>query len=78
MDGTDATTPAAWTITGQLETADIGPQGTYVPGVKVSFRTAAGLTGSVFVAATDYTTDAVRKAVAAKVATMTEVAGLQG
>lgn len=74
----DIMTPPAWTVTGQLETADIGPQGTYVPGVKVTFRLASGQTGSVFVAQADYAVDAVARAIADKVATMTAVAQLQG
>lgn len=74
------TTPnaPAWVITGQLETADIGPQGTYVPGVRVSFRCANGQAGSVFVAQSDYTAENVRQAVADKAATMAAVAGLTG
>jgi hypothetical protein len=75
-----AESPAApaWTITNQMETSDLGPSGSYVSGVKVSFRTASGATGSVFVAQADYTTERVRAAVAAKAAVADEIAGLTG
>ena len=73
-------TPAtpAWTITQQTETTDLGPAGTFVAGVRVTFRTAAGVTGSVFVPADGFTVDEVRRMVAAKAAIHDDVAGLQG
>lgn len=74
---TDAT-PPAWAITQQLETTDLGPAGAYVSGVRVTFRTVSGVTGSVFVPHTDYTVDAVRRAVAARAAVLEDVAGLTG
>jgi hypothetical protein len=73
----DATVPA-WTVTNQAETADIGPDGTYVQGVKVTFRTADGHTGSVFVPASMYNADQVRKMVADRASVVTAVAGLSG
>ena len=73
-----AETPPAWTVTGQAETADVGPAGTYVPGVKVTFRTAAGAVGSVFLPQDGYTVEAVRAAINEKAATMANVAALQG
>lgn len=74
---TDDATPA-WTVTGQVETTDQGPDGTYVPGVRISFRTATGANGSVFLPHAQYTVAAVRSAIAARAAVLDEVAGLTG
>ena len=74
-----AETPgAAWTITAQTETTDLSDQGMYVPGVKVSFRTARGINGSVFVKADDYRPERVRELVGAKAAIADEIAGMAG
>ena len=72
-----STTPA-WIVTQQVEATGIGPGGTYVSGVQVTFRTAEGAVGSVFVAHADYTVEAVRAAIAAKASVMSTVAALQG
>lgn len=74
---TDDSTPA-WEVTQQTESTDIGPTGAYVPGVRVTFRTASGAVGSVFVPHTDYTVDRVRAAITARAAVIEGVAGLQG
>lgn len=73
-------TPAApaWTITQQSPTSDLGPDGTYVSGIKVTFRTALGVVGSVFVPESGYSEQAVRAAVSARAATADAVAKLQG
>lgn len=68
----------AWTITQQQETTDLGPAGTYVTGIKVTFRTATGQVGSVFVASSDYTVPNVSAAVSARAAIVDAVQGLQG
>lgn len=70
--------PPAWVITAQMETTDVGPQGTYVSGVKVTFRTAAGVMGSVFVPQADYTVDRIRALINERAAVMDNVAGLTG
>lgn len=76
---TEQPAPAAgWTVTGQQETMDLSPQGTYVNGVKVSFRTASGAIGSVFVPMDAFTPELVRQKVAAAAATVEHVAGLTG
>ena len=68
----------AWVVTQQTETSDIGPDGTYVAGVKVTFRTALGVVGSVFVPHRDYTVDTVARLVGERAASMDAVAGLAG
>lgn len=68
----------AWTVTSQVETTDVGPEGSYVKGVKVAFRTATGATGSVFLPETAYTVEAVRQAINAKVDVLAAVSQLQG
>lgn len=68
----------AWVITAQVQTTDLGPSNAYVEGVKVTFRTAAGAIGAVFVPHTDYTAARVRQLVGDRAAVMDEVAGLQG
>lgn len=68
----------AWTITQQQETSDLGPANTYVSGVRITFRTALGVVGSVFVAATDYTPAKVRQLVGDKAAAVDAVQGMTG
>lgn len=68
----------AWQITSQLEQTGQDANGRYVEGVKVSFTTAAGLMGSVFVPNTLYNAASVRQLVAQRVAQMSEVHGLNG
>lgn len=72
------TTPPAWTVTQQQETTDVGPAGGYVAGVRVTFRTAGNVVGSVFVPEADYTPDRVKAAIAAKAAAMAAVGALEG
>ena len=73
----DDSTPA-WVITNQAETSDLGPEGTYVAGVKVTFRTRAGVIGSVFLPHTRYNVDEVRAAVSAKAAIADAIANMAG
>jgi len=68
----------AWEISGQQETVELGPAGTFVPGVKVSFRTATGDIGSVFLPHDQYTVERARAAVAERAATFSAVRGLKG
>ncbi|HTX52514.1 MAG TPA: hypothetical protein VMD08_03850 [Candidatus Baltobacteraceae bacterium] len=69
---------AAWVITQQTQTSDIGSEGTYVTGVRVTFRTAAGVVASVFLPDTEYTEANVRAAVNARAATADAIAAMQG
>ncbi len=70
--------PPAWTIITQVETTDLGPNGTFIQGVKVGFRTASGAIGSVFIPTDAYTVEKVRTEVSARAATLDQVAGLTG
>lgn len=74
---TDAVKPA-WVVTTQIETTDQDASGQYVPGVRVSFRTAAGATSSVFVPISGYSADAVKALINERAAIMAEVSGLTG
>lgn len=67
----------AWVITNQQDASDLGPDGTYVSGVKVTFRTSAGVTASVFVPHSRYTVDGVREIVGERAAVANAVAGLR-
>lgn len=71
-----AATGPAWTVISQVETMGIGPTGTAGSGVKVTFRTMDGTTGSVFVPDAQYNADTVKAAIIAKAATLAEVKGL--
>ena len=73
---TDST--PAWTIEGQVEDYRQLPSGQFGQGIVVSFRTAEGATGTVFVPLDKYTADEVRAAVSARAATMAAVAKLSG
>lgn len=66
----------AWTVISQSETMGIGPTGTAGSGVKVTFRTVDGTTGSVFVPDAQYTAENVRAAILARVAVLESVKGL--
>lgn len=70
--------PPAWEVTGQIEKVDLGPNGTFVQGVAVTFRTADGSVGTVFVPVEQYTADRVRAAINARAAALAEVAALRG
>jgi hypothetical protein len=73
-----ADAPPAWTVVSQVETVDLGPAGAFVAGVRVSFTTAAGATGSVFVPSDQYTVERVRAAINAKAETLDAIAELRG
>lgn len=70
--------PPAWTVSQQVETTDVGPSGGYVAGVRVTFRTAGGVTGSVFVDHDNYTVAAVKAAIDTRAAVLDAVAALGG
>lgn len=76
---TDSPAPAPrYVVQGQAEVTDIGPTGAYVSGVRVTFRTASGSIGSVFIPGDQYNLDTVKSAVDARCATMEAVAALGG
>jgi hypothetical protein len=68
----------AWTVVGQTEDYGQNDAGAYVPGVRVTFRTAAGSTGSVFIPAEAYTADRARAVIGAMAAQMATVDHLAG
>lgn len=72
-------TPApAWRVTGQVEDTRVGPDGRVETGVKVLFRTAAGVDGSVFVVNAQYNAASVLAAISERVAVLDAVSGLTG
>ncbi len=68
----------AWEVTGQAETVEQGPSGTFVPGVRVTFRVASGAMGSVFIPQADYTVETARTRIDAAAATVAGVQALRG
>lgn len=67
-----------WTVTSQLEGTGQDANGRYVEGFKVSFTTASGLSGSVFVPNAIYNKESVRQQIAQRVAQMLDVHSLNG
>ena len=74
-----ATAPGpSWWVVSNRQTQGQSRTGQFVNGVEVTFSTAAGNTGTVFLADTDYSADNVAAAVAAKAALMDGVLQLKG
>lgn len=67
-----------WVVTTQVQGTGQNESGHFVSGFTVGFRTAGGLTGTVFVPAALYTPEAVAQAVSAAVANMTAIQQLHG
>lgn len=72
------TSGSGWTITSQREDFRDDGTGSYVDGIKVTFRTGKGQIGSVFVPMRDYVPATVRQLVAAQAARMDQVSDLVG
>lgn len=70
--------PPAWVVTGQTERTIISDGGTAVNVVTVTFNLPNGTVGSVNIPLTGYNVDAVRQAIAARVALLNDVANLTG
>lgn len=66
----------AWAVTAQREAMEPDATGAYVAGYVVSFTTAAGHPGSVFVPMRDYTVEKVRALIAARAVTIDAVGEL--
>lgn len=73
---TDST--PAWNVTGQTEQMQPLANGTYVPGVSISFVTRGGHSSSVFVPQAQYTPDFVRDAINTKAQTVDAIGALSG
>ena len=69
---------SAWRVTGQQEVPGPGPDGRLVDGWKVSFVTALGVNGSLFLPKALYNVANVRAAVAAAAYELDQVHQLQG
>lgn len=67
-----------WTVTGQMETYDQGPNGTTVRGMRVNFTLPSGAGGSVFVPDSQYNPANVRAAIAYRAGQIAEVSNLTG
>lgn len=67
-----------WHVTGQSETLQPDPAGRVVAGMQVTFLTAKGVQGSVFIPRNLYTVTNVQAAVAAAAHEMDQVQGLSG
>ena len=73
-----APTGSGWSVTSQREDIQLAPNGQVANGVVVTFTTASGIQGSVFVPNVDYTPDRVRAMIAERVARMEAVHKLTG
>lgn len=72
MDDVEGAAPL-YQVTSQQEDYDRNGAGTFVQGVRVSFRTRAGANGSVFIPYADYTPAKARQLIQARAADMDEV-----
>lgn len=68
--------PGGWTVTGQTQGSMIADNGQVVDVYTVTFRTGAGVIGSVRIPVAQYTKQVVRAAIAEHAAVLDEVAGL--
>ena len=75
MDRPPSSTPNGGSITGQVQTTEIGPGNRPVAGIRVYFKTGKGADGSVFVPEDRYTAANVLAAVRAAANAMDEVHG---
>lgn len=69
-------TNSGWDVTGQSETQQIGPNGSFVRGVEIYFTTRAGHSGSVFLPNAQYSQPAVRTAINARADLLDSIGGL--
>lgn len=76
-DPNPADTPA-WTVVGQLPMSDTDDNGTFGPGVRITFKTASGVEDKIFVTRADYTPDRVRELISSLVAAHDAIANLTG
>lgn len=67
-----------WTIQAQQYKVAPGISGALTPGMEVTFTTASGIMGSVFIPQAQYTVDYVRQQVAAQALVLDQVQNLKG
>lgn len=72
----EAKAPVSWRVVSQVETVAPDALGRVVPGVQVTFETATGLTGSVFVPRAQYSVENVRKLIVERVTLLHQVQNL--
>lgn len=71
-------TGTGWKVTGQQQTTGLDESGRATQGVTVSYLTASGVSGSVFVPLTRYTPENVKAEIMDRVARHNAVDALQG
>ena len=67
-----------WTVVGQAETTQLGPDHKAVAGMTVRFKLDSGTVASVFVPWDQYTAEKVKEAIGARVAHIAGIEGLTG
>lgn len=65
-----------YTVVSQQETTQMAPDGTFQPGVRVTFRLATGQQGSVFLPDSQYTVQNVAEAIGKKAQLMESIGKL--
>lgn len=78
MSPANPASSTGWKVVGQTETMGLDPLGKAVDGIRVTFQTTRGITGTVFVPKDRYTPDNVTAAIKAAVGTLHTVADLSG
>jgi hypothetical protein len=68
----------SWEVTGQTEAYGLNSTGHYVHGVNVTFRTAQGITGTVFLSDAEYSSATAKERVSAQAAEVIAVSQLTG
>jgi ubiquinone biosynthesis protein Coq4 len=69
----DVKAKVGWRVIAQMETIAPDQTGKFVPGVQITFETASGLVGSIFVPASLYNPETVRRLIVEKVNLMASV-----
>jgi len=67
-----------WEVVSQIEDFGAAANGQYVPGVRVSFRTRSGATGSVFIPSAEYTVDRAKAVIGTAAEAVETVQNLTG
>ncbi len=76
MSSSPESPAASWSVTGQVEATEFSQQGQMQKGVRISFQTGQGHTGTVFVPQAQYNPDTVRQLVQAQANLMDQVGAL--